>query len=176
MYEIVSSHGIYMYIRAVSIRAVARTKPYQLTNLNVASCAKRQKFVSVSFTYISIEILQIYQNTYCFSPSITNLKDVDVGQKCKLVNDFSLLEGQNAASANTNSLHEKYMTNLILSAILLAHSLILMLPPISHYVSHHQFQLQADDRINTVVYSVYILYTVFGKYNNNVLQKYASCS
>ena len=138
MYEIVSSHGIYMYIRAVSIRAAARAKPYQFTNLNIASCAKRQKSVSVSFTYILIEILWIYQNTYWFSPSITSLKDV-VGRICKLVIDFSLLEGQNAASANTNSLHEKYMTNLILSAILLAHSLILMLPPISHYVSPHQF-------------------------------------
>ena len=90
-------------------------------------------------------------------------------KKCKLVYDFSLLEGQNAVSANTNSLHGKYLTNLILSAVLLAHSLILMLPTISHYVSHHQFQLQAVDRINTVVYSVYILYTVFGEYNNNVL-------
>ena len=80
------------------------------------------------------------------------MKDVDDGQKCKLVNDFSLLEGQNAVTAYTNGLHGKYMTNLILSAVLLAHSLILMLPPISHYVSHHQFQLQADDRINAVVY------------------------
>ena len=87
------------------------------------------------------------------------MKDVDVGQKCKLVSDFSLLEGQNAATANTNSLYGKYMTYLILSSVLLAHSLMLMLPPIFHYVGHHQFQLQADDRIINIV--VYILCTQF---------------